>query len=110
MKKIISTEKGAVLKFRVSGNAAVGGGMYVIDNNGILVDDAHAELMEDRLGGQVALSEPVEADIKADQAAQAKALEDAKLVEGAACTTDDGHEGTLQKDADGNLVCTVPTE
>jgi len=125
MKKVTSVLKdkaGKVqtISFRASGNKGgggpedrspgKGGTVYLIGEKGVLVSDAHAVMIEERLGSQVSITDPTESDVVADQEAQKEAEEKASIEQGMVCTTEDGKEGTYQPDADGNLVCTVPSD
>ena len=65
MKKVTSTAQGAQIKFRANGNT-----VYLIDNKGILASDDHAQVMSDRLGSQIVVSEPDKKSI--EDAAAAK--------------------------------------
>lgn len=125
MKKVVSVlkdGKGVVktISFRASGNKGGGGEgdnslgkggvVYLINAKGVLVNDDHANMIEERLGSQVAISDPKEQDV-ADQQDRDKAAEEAvKVQQGQACTTEDGQEGTYQPGEDGKLVCTIPTD
>ena len=110
MKKITSTQTGSVIKFRATGTPGGAGSVYVIDNKGILVTDVHAQMMEERLGGQIAIAEAQEADLAAAQEQAQKDAEESALQEGMACKTEDGADGVLQKDENDQLVCVVPQD
>lgn len=105
MKKIVSAVEGAKIKFRANGAT-----VYLIDNKGILANDDHAQIMSERLGSQIVVSEPDKKSIADAAAAEQAAAEAAKLQEGEACKTDDGQEGTLQMNGEGQLVCTIPSD
>lgn len=73
MKKVTSVQPGAVINFRVSGNKGGGGpddkspggsgSVFVIDNKGCLVDEGFIPMLEERLGGQIAIRDAKKEDL-----------------------------------------------